>query len=123
MSEDAKTTPEQRAQASRDFDAAAEKVDAETTHKTPPVDFSTFVLSMASSALIHLGETEHPESGERTVNLPLARQTIDMLAMLEKKTAGNLERDEERLLQAVLYDLRLRFVAAAERRGVEHGQS
>ena len=115
MSRDDETTEEARAQASRDFDAAAEKVDPTSDRKLPSVDFSTFVLSMASSALIHLGETENPETGERSTNLPLARQTIDMLAMIERKTKGNLDREEARLLQAVLYDLRLRFVAAAER--------
>ncbi|MDF1564218.1 MAG: DUF1844 domain-containing protein [Deltaproteobacteria bacterium] len=80
----------------------------------PPVDFSTFVLSLASSALVHLGEVVHPETGEPARNLPLARQTIDMLAMLQEKTRGNLSKDEATYLESILYDLRLRCVAACQ---------
>jgi hypothetical protein len=80
----------------------------------PAVDFATFVLSLATSALYHLGLTEGPE-GETTPekNLPLARQTIDTLEMLEVKTAGNLEVEEAKLLQSVLYELRMGYVKAS----------
>ncbi len=77
---------------------------------TPPVDFGTFVLSLGSSALVHLGEIQHPQGEEATENLLLARQTIDLLAMLEEKTKGNLTEDEARVLRDVLADLRLKFV-------------
>jgi len=77
----------------------------------PPIDFGTFVLSLASSALVHLGEVEDPESGEKKRNLPLARQTIDLLGMLQEKTKGNLTRDEAHYLESILYDLRMRCVA------------
>jgi hypothetical protein len=73
------------------------------------VDFHTFVLSFGSSALLHLGELEHPD-GEKRQDLPLAKQTIDILAMLEAKTKGNLTGPEEKLIQSLLYDLRLRYV-------------
>ena len=81
----------------------------------PPVDFSTFVLSLASSAMVHLGEVAHPETGAPALNLPLARQTIDMLAMIEEKTRGNLSKDEATYLESILYDLRMRCVAACEK--------
>lgn len=90
--------------------ASADKENAEL----PPVDFSTFVLSLASSAMVHLGDVPHPETGEPARNLPLARQTIDMLAMLQQKTKGNLSRDEATYLESILYDLRLRCVAACQ---------
>ena len=88
--------------------------------KTPaPIDFYTFVLSLGSSAFVHLGDAPHPETGERlTPNLQLAHQTIDILAMLQEKTRGNLTPQEEKFLEAMLTDLRLRYVAKA---GVKPG--
>ena len=74
------------------------------------VDFTTFVLSLGSSALVHLGDMSHPEAGSTGENLLLARQTIDILAMLEEKTRGNLTPEETRFLRDLLADLRLRFV-------------
>ena len=76
----------------------------------PGVDFSTFVLSLSHSVLMHLGQAPHPETGSVEKALPLARQTIDLLAMLEEKTKGNLSGDEERLLAQILFDLRIRYV-------------
>lgn len=76
----------------------------------PHVDFATFILSLSHSALMHLGEAPHPETGAVERNLPLARQTIDLIAMLEEKTRGNLVGDEERLVGQILFDLRMRFV-------------
>ena len=74
------------------------------------VDFTTFVLSLGSSALVHLGDMSHPEAGQLAENLLLARQTIDILAMLEERTRGNLTAEEARFLRDLLADLRLRFV-------------
>jgi hypothetical protein len=76
----------------------------------PKLDFATFIISMSHSALIQLGEAPHPDDGKVEADLPLARQTIDVLGMLEEKTKGNLTGDEERLLTSVLYDLRMRCV-------------
>jgi hypothetical protein len=81
-----------------------------TEEAFPHVDFATFVLSLSHSALMHLGETTHPESGATQKNMPLARQTIDLIAMLEEKTKGNLTGHEERLLGQILFDLRMRVV-------------
>jgi hypothetical protein len=76
----------------------------------PKVDFSTFVLSLSHSALMDLGQAPHPETGSVATTLPMARQTIDLLAMLEEKTKGNLTGDEERLLTQILFDLRMRYI-------------
>jgi len=81
----------------------------------PPVDFHTFVLSLGSSALLHLGEIENPNDGVSQKDLPLAKHTIDILAMLRDKTRGNLTPEEERLMESLLYDLRLRYVEATKR--------
>jgi hypothetical protein len=78
----------------------------------PTVDFHTFVLSLGSSALMHLGELERPGAGGAAKDLPMAKHTIDILAMLQDKTRGNLTPDEDKLLDSLLYDLRIRFVDA-----------
>ena len=79
--------------------------------KPGPIDFYTFVLSLASSAFVHLGDAPNPETGQATPpNLPLAKQAIDILAMLEEKTKGNLTEEEARFLENLLTDLRFRFV-------------
>lgn len=79
--------------------------------KPGPIDFYTFILSLASSAFVHLGDTPHPETGEMVPqDLGLAKQVIDILAMLEEKTKGNLTQEEERFLENLLTDLRFRFV-------------
>ncbi|MCJ8500457.1 DUF1844 domain-containing protein [Desulfatitalea alkaliphila] len=76
----------------------------------PKIDFSTFILSINSSALVQLGLIEDPASGRKTRNLALAKQTIDLIAMLEEKTRGNLTSDEENILKNILYELRMLYV-------------
>jgi hypothetical protein len=78
------------------------------------IDFSTLCLSLSTSAFIHLGAMPNPDTGKVEVHLPLARQTIDTLAMLQDKTRGNLTKDEGRLLEHLLFDLRLKFVEASK---------
>jgi hypothetical protein len=76
----------------------------------PSIDFATFVVSLSHSATLHLGEVPHPETNRIERNLTLAKQTIDLLGVLEEKTKGNLTGEEERLLTQVLFDLRMHFV-------------
>ncbi|MBW1987990.1 MAG: DUF1844 domain-containing protein [Deltaproteobacteria bacterium] len=98
-------------QATRQAEEASRKQAEETgAGPLPEVNFATFVVSLSSSVLVHLGEIEDPQSGRKTKNLPIAKQTIDILGMLEEKTRGNLSPDEEQLLRNVLYDLRMRYV-------------
>jgi hypothetical protein len=76
------------------------------------VDFSTFIISLGTSALYHLG-ANNPEAQEKAiVSLPMARNVIDIIVMLREKTAGNLTTDENKLLSALLFDLRLKYVEA-----------
>lgn len=82
--------------------------------KLPAVDFSMFVLSLTHSALVHIGDAPGPD-GKQERNLPLARQTIDLLAILQEKTKNNLSGEEERLLDQALFDLRLRFVEVSKK--------
>jgi hypothetical protein len=79
--------------------------------KPAQIDFYTFIFSLGSSAFIHLGDAPHPETGQPVKpDLALAQQTIDLLAMLKEKTKGNLTSEEEKFLDTLLLDLRLRFV-------------
>jgi hypothetical protein len=81
----------------------------------PRIDFSTFVLSLGTSAMMHMGLVGDPESGPPSgeKNLPFARQTIDTLEMLQVKTRGNLDQEEAQLIESLLYDLHMRFVEAS----------
>ena len=83
-----------------------------------PVDFATHVISLASSAMIALGQMPGPDSEDIAVDLETARYLIDVIGMLETKTRGNLDESESRLVQSLLYDLRVAFVdaRAAKRR-------
>lgn len=78
------------------------------------IDFSSFVLSLATSVLVNLGEVPDPTTGKRSENLPAAQQTLDILCMLEEKTKGNLEEDEAQFMENVLYELRMKFLAKAK---------
>lgn len=74
------------------------------------IDFSAFVFSLARTALIHLGLERHPETGRQEPDLEAARETIDVLGMIEEKTRGNLTPEEGELISKMLYTLRMSFV-------------
>ncbi len=76
------------------------------------LDFGGFVISLGTSGMLHLGKFEDPETGESTIDLPAARNIIQILTMLEKKTRGNLEGEEKQLIDSLIYDLRLAYVEA-----------
>jgi len=86
---------------------------AEEEAFTTVLNFSTFILSLTTSALVCLGELPDPIAKEKTINLPLAQQTISIIEILNEKTKGNLTEDEENLLGTVLYDLRMKYVQSA----------
>lgn len=77
-----------------------------------PVDFATHIISLASSAMVALGSVPAPGTEEYATDLDTARYLIDVLGMLELKTRGNLDESESRLMQSLLYDLRVAFVDA-----------
>jgi hypothetical protein len=81
----------------------------------PEVTFATFVMSLNTSVLYHLGELRDPDTGRTEVNFDLARHAIDTLVLLEQKTKGNLTRDEEELLKNILYDTKIRFVKVVKK--------
>jgi hypothetical protein len=79
----------------------------------PEINFANFLLSLSTSALIQLGEIPDPVTKQPVKELTLAKQTIDLIGMLQEKTKGNLTPEEEKMLEYILYDLRMRYVKAA----------
>jgi len=103
----------------------AQNHDSQEAKKTEPtqeeaqqpfqLDFSTFIMSLTSSAFYHLGDIADPETGKTETNLPAVQQTIDMLIMLREKTKGNLTEEEAKLLEQLVYELQMKFVAKSKK--------
>jgi len=74
------------------------------------INFETFILSLATATFVALGEIENPVSKKKEGNLEAAKQNIDILELLVQKTKSNLSEREEKLIQDVLYETRLRYV-------------
>jgi len=114
FSADEPVTEENKAAASEPSPPKTERpVDADSERSQAPlpqINFPTFIASLNASALVHLGVIEDPVSGKAEKNLPMAKQTIDILSMLQQKTTGNLASDEDSMLKSILYDLRILFV-------------
>lgn len=86
------------------------------------IDFSTFIMSLTSSAFYHLGDIADPETGKTETNLPAVHQTIDMLTMLREKTQGNLNAEENKLLEQLVYELQMKYVAKSKSGASPAGQ-
>jgi len=84
-------------------------------HQMPDVTFSTFIASLSSSALVHLGEIAEPSTGQKQANIQMAKHTIDIIGLLQEKTNGNLTKEEDKLIQNVLTDLRMRYLNALKK--------
>jgi hypothetical protein len=99
-------------EAARQAGAAAQEEAAEPPQDmpSPEITFSSFLISLGSSAFIHLGDIPDPATGEVNKDLPLAKQTIDLLGLLREKTRNNLLEEEEKLFEHLLYDLRMRYI-------------
>jgi hypothetical protein len=91
-------------------EAAAGEPPPQARPPLPEINFATFIASLNASALFHLGVMEDPVTGKREKDLPMAKQTIDILSILQQKTAGNLTADEDLMLKNILYDLRILYV-------------
>lgn len=77
------------------------------------ITFGTFLVGLSTQALVHLGDIADPQSGQPAPDLGAAQQLIDIIGMLEHKTRGNLDRDEAQLIEAILYELRMKYVERA----------
>ena len=86
-----------------------------TTEDQPGISFAGFVISLATTAAVHFGDMPDPNTGERMEpDLVAAHQMIDLIALLQDKTKGNLTPDESKLVDDLLYELRMRFVQAQQ---------
>ena len=96
-----------------DAKAAEEKQEGkrEKTASEFEMNFSTFVMSLTSSAFYYLGDVADPETGEMHENLPAAKQTIDILLILKDKTKNNLDKEEDKLLEQLIYELQTKYAA------------
>lgn len=115
--QEAKPLPREAAAGEKPREGGAEAREERKDEQTrefplPEVTFSNFVFSLSTQALIQLGEIQDPESGKTLKNLSLAKQTIDLIGILKEKTKGNLNKEEEALVDHALYDLRMRYVKA-----------
>lgn len=84
--------------------------DAPSTSEEEPVAFNSFIMSLATQALVQMGEMPPPQGMEIPIDIDSARQTIDILAMLQRRTRGNLAPEEVRFLEEVLHSLRVSFI-------------
>ena len=82
----------------------------------PEINFSAFVISLSTQALMHLGEIANPMSGKIEIDVPVAKQMIDILGMLRDKSRGNLNASEDRLMEDILFDLHMKYVEAVKKR-------
>jgi hypothetical protein len=97
--------------------APSEAVADQQNQQPFQIDFSTFIMSLTSSAFYHLGDIADPETGKTETNLPAVHQTIDMLTMLRGKTQGNLNEEENKLLEQLIYELQMKYVAKTKGTG------
>jgi Domain of unknown function (DUF1844) len=105
-----KAEPESEKVKDKASEEAAAREKEGTEYPLPEINFATFIFSLNHSVLVHLGVTEDPVTGKKETNLSIAKQTIDILGMLEEKTKGNLTQDEEKMLKNMLYDLRMIYI-------------
>lgn len=97
--------------ASKEKKAAASEEAPSAEQKNFELNFSTFMLSLTSSAFYHLGDIPDPATGQKQENLPAVKQTIDILLMLQEKTKNNLDAEEAKLMEQLIYELQIKYVA------------
>jgi hypothetical protein len=107
-------TPEPESQENKAETPAGEAPGQEASSR-PPIDFPSYLLSYYTQGLVLLGEVPNPYTNKKEEDVEAARHTIDILTMLEAKTKGNLSIEEQQLLESVLYELRMKFMARTNR--------
>ncbi len=95
--------------------AEGQAEDKATSCHLPEITFSTFILSLASSTLVQLGEVPDPATGVIKPNTELAKHAIDTLAMLEEKTRKGLDENEKQMLHSLLYELKMKYVCLCDK--------
>jgi hypothetical protein len=114
--EDVAESPKESAESTQSSEARTDAAGEAHHEALPEINFSTFVISLSTQALMHLGEIANPVSGKIDPDVPAAKQMIDLLGMIREKTRGNLNANEDRLMQDILFDLRMKYVEAVKKR-------
>jgi len=91
-----------------------EKHGSQESYEMPPVNFATFITSLGMQALMALGEIENPMTNKKEKELSQAKYLIDIIGLIQEKTKGNLENEEKKIIEQLLYELRMKFVAAGK---------
>lgn len=112
------TQSDEPAQAPRGGESAERPTERSRTAEgpLPEINFSTFIISLSTQALMHLGEMANPLTGKLEPDTDVAKQMIDIIGMLQQKARGNLDASEEKLIEDILFDLRMRYVEAVKKR-------
>jgi uncharacterized protein DUF1844 len=108
--------PEEAAAQTKTVEAPSQTPNEHAAEALPEINFSTFVIGLSTQALMHLGEIANPMSGKVETDVPSAKQMIDILGILKDKTRGNLNASEDRLMEDILFDLRMKYVEAVKKR-------
>lgn len=109
--------PEASGAAAASASAAGPRAETEPAGEAlPEINFSTFIISLSTQALMHLGEIPNPLSGQVERDIAVAKQMIDIIGMLREKSRGNLDQGEEKLMENILFDLRMRYVDVVKKK-------
>ena len=106
------TTPTPESSVPPEPQAPSSPEPSESSPPMPPLTFASFVFSLGTSSLMLMGESLDPQQPSPPVNLPQAKEIIDILSMLEEKTKGNLTSEEASVIGDMLYTLRMKYVSA-----------
>lgn len=109
------TVKEGETPAAEKASAKEEKPPEKETPPRPPIDFPSYILSYYTQGCVLLGEVPNPYTNKKEEDLEAAKHTVDILSMLEQKTKGNLSKEEQQLLESVLYELRMKYMAKTNR--------
>lgn len=119
LSDEENKQQEQKTQAEiekeKQKDAARIQEKEESAQAEGEINFSTFVLSLTSSAFYYLGDIADPMTGQTQENLPAVKQTIDILIMLQDKTKNNLNTEEAKLIEQLIYELQMKYIAKQQK--------
>ncbi|MEE2822549.1 MAG: DUF1844 domain-containing protein [Acidobacteriota bacterium] len=107
-------SPPQQTEEMKSPDIAEQDLQESEQDSQESINFSSFLLSIATTGMVHLGEIPEPTTGQAQENLEAARQMIDIVGILKEKTEGNLSSEESQLLENLLYELRMKFLSKSK---------
>jgi hypothetical protein len=113
--EDGETRAPESAEKTFGQESPADTGNSQDNASRPPIDFPSYILGYYTQGIVFLGEVPNPYTNKKEEDVEAARHIIDLLSMMEQKTKGNLSSEEQQLLESVLYELRMKFMAKTNR--------